>query len=399
MRRRGGDRGLRPARLGPGDTLRTGAAGLRSRPMRVVLSALGIAIGIATMVSVIGISASSKEELLRRLDKLGTNLLTVGPGQSVFGQDSQLPEKAVDMVKRIKPVLNAAATGDTKQTVRRTDKIDEDVTGGLSVLAAHPDLLKTLDGTVARGTFLNAGSYPEVVLGSKAAERLGVHRTGVRVWIGGRWFTVTGVLNTIELAPEIDRAVLVGWEAAKGYLDFDGHPTMVYERSSDASVESVSTVLAATVNPENPDEVKVSRPSDVLEAKAEASGAFTGLLLGLGAVALLVGGVGVANTMVISVLERRKEIGLRRSLGATRGQVRTQFIAESLMLSALGGLAGAVLGSLATVGYATWKGWPPVVPVWALAGGVAATLAIGTFAGLYPAMRAARLSPTVALTV
>ncbi|GAB3696048.1 ABC transporter permease [Actinocorallia lasiicapitis] len=391
-------RPLRPARLRPSDTLRTGASGLRSRPVRVVLSALGIAIGIAAMVSVIGISASSKEELLRRLDRLGTNLLTVTAGRSVFGDDSQLPEGAVDMVARIRPVLNAAGTGDTGQTVRRTDRIDEDVTGGLAVLAATPGLLKTLDAKVAKGSFLNAAGYPEVVLGAKAAERLGIARTGVRVWIGGRWFTVSGVLDPIELAPEIDRSVLVGWDAARRHLDFDGHPTTIYERSTDASVQAVGGVLARTVNPENPEEVTVSRPSDALQAKAEASGAFTGLLLGLGAVALLVGGVGVANTMVISVLERRKEIGLRRSLGATRGQVRVQFLAESLMLSALGGTAGALLGSVATFCYASWKGWPPVVPVWALAGGVAATLVIGTVAGLYPAMRAARLSPTVALT-
>jgi ABC-type antimicrobial peptide transport system permease subunit len=157
-------------------------------------------------------------------------------------------------------------------------------------------------------------------------------------------------------------------------------------------------VLPRTINPENPNEVDVSRPSDALEARAAAAGAFTNLLLGLGAVALLVGGVGVANTMVISVLERRREIGLRRSLGATRGQVRTQFLAESLLLSALGGVAGVLLGAVTTVAFAEYRNWPPVIPSWALAGAVVATLAIGTVAGIYPAMRAARLSPTVALT-
>lgn len=390
--------GLKPSRLGPGDTFRVGAAGLRARPTRVILSALGIAIDIAKMIAVIGISSSSKEQLLRRLDTLGTNLLTVSAGKSLFGDDSKLPENAVENVKRIGPVESAAGTGNTGTSVRRTNKIGKEVTNGLSVLAATPELLKVLDAEVAKGSFLNAGKYPEVVLGSEAAKRLGIHRTGVKVWIGGRWFTVSGILKSIELAPEIDRSALLGWEGAKTYLGFDGHPTTIYERSADASVEDVRAVLGRTVNPENPEEVEISRPSDALQAKAEASGAFTGLLLGLGAVALLVGGVGVANTMVISVLERRKEIGLRRSLGATRGQVRLQFLTESLILSALGGLAGAVLGSLATAAFATWKGWPPVIPTWALAGGIAATLAIGTVAGIYPAMRAARLSPTVALT-
>ncbi|URM94658.1 ABC transporter permease [Actinomadura madurae] len=391
--------GLAPARLGAGDVVRVGLGGLRARPARVVLSALGIAIGIATMVAVIGISSSSKEDLLRRLDRLGTNLLTAKPGDTLFGETAELPETAPEMVRRIGPVTAVGATGATGATVRRTDRIPDEVTQGISVQAATTGLLGTLGVETASGRGIDAGTgrYPGVVLGSEAARRLGLDRAGGQVWIGGRWFVVLGVLRPAELAPEIDRSALVGWDAAERYLGFGGHPTTIYERSTDTSVNDVRDVLARTVNPEHPEEVEVSRPSDALEAKAAAAGAFTGLLLGLGAVALLVGGVGVANTMVISVLERRREIGLRRSLGATRGQVRVQFLAESLLLSAFGGAAGVVLGAAVTTGFALWKGWPPVVPAWALAGALAATLAIGTVAGLYPAMRAARLPPTTAL--
>ncbi|MFI6505661.1 ABC transporter permease [Nonomuraea typhae] len=392
---------MKPARLSPSDVMRVGAAGLRSRPTRVVLSALGIAIGIATMIAVIGISSSSREQLLRQLDQLGTNMLTVSAGQTLFGQQAKLPENAAGMVGRMEHVQTAGATGSVQATVRRTAHIPEAVTGGLAVQAATIPLLKTLEGGVAQGAWLNAATarQPAVVLGAKAAERLGITRTGVRVWIGNRWFSVIGILNPMPLAPEVERSVLVGFPAAETYLSFDGHPTTIYERSSDAAVPAVREALPRTVNPENPNEVEVSRPSDALAAKAAAAGAFTSLLLGLGAVALLVGGVGVANTMVISVLERRKEIGLRRSLGATRGQVRVQFLAESLLLSALGGVAGAFLGTVATVAYAVSRDWPPVVPPWAIGGAVLATLLIGTVAGIYPAMRAARLSPTVALTV
>ncbi|MFA1538780.1 ABC transporter permease [Actinomadura monticuli] len=388
---------LAPARLAPDDVLRVGLGGLRARPARVVLSALGIAIGIATMVAVIGISSSSREDLLRRLDRLGTDLLTAKPGDTLFGDEAELPEAAPEMVRRIGPVTAVGATGAVDATVRRTDAIPAEVTQGISVQAASTGLLGTLDVDTASGSWLNAGTgrHPGVVLGAEAAKRLGVD--GGRVWIGGRWFVVLGVLRPAGLAPEIDRSALVGWDAARRYLGFDGHPTTIYERSTDASVTGVRDVLARTVNPEHPEEVQVSRPSDALEARAAAAGAFTGLLLGLGAVALLVGGVGVANTMVISVLERRREIGLRRSLGATRGQVRVQFLAESLLLSAFGGAAGTVLGTAVTAGFALWKGWPPVVPVWALGGALAATLAIGTAAGLYPAVRAARLPPTAAL--
>ncbi|MEU6788467.1 ABC transporter permease [Nonomuraea angiospora] len=390
---------LAPGRLSPGDVLRVGAAGLRARPTRVILSALGIAIGIATMIAVIGISSSSREQLLRQLDKLGTNLLTVAPGQTMFGEEAELPTGALAMVQRIRPVRTAAATGGVEATVRRNNHIPDSVTGGIAVQAASTTLLTTLEGSVTKGTWLNdaTAGQPAVVLGAQAAERLGLARTGVQVWMGGRWFTVVGILGPMPLAPEIERSALVGFPAARELLGFDGYPTTIYERSADEAVESVRQVLPRTVNPENPEEVTVSRPSDALAAKAAAAGAFTNLLLGLGAVALLVGGVGVANTMVISVLERRKEIGLRRSLGATRGQVRIQFLAESLLLSALGGVVGAVLGALATAGYALSRGWPPVVPPWALGGAVGATLLIGTLAGLYPAMRAARLSPTVAL--
>jgi putative ABC transport system permease protein len=217
------------------------------------------------------------------------------------------------------------------------------------------------------------------------------------VLIGGRWFTVIGILAPAPLAPELDTGALVGWPAAQSELSFDGHPTTIFTRSDEASVADVQTVLGPTANPEAPNEVEVSRPSDALAAQQAAGEAFTGLLLGLGAVALLVGGVGVANTMVISVLERRSEIGLRRSLGATRGQIRTQFLAESLLLSALGGAGGAFLGTVVTFGYAFYQSWPTVVPAWAVLGGIGATLAIGALAGLYPAIRASRLSPTEAL--
>jgi putative ABC transport system permease protein len=395
-------RDLRARRLRPDDVLRVGSAGLRTRSIRVVLSALGIAIGIAAMVAVVGVSSSSRADLQRTLDRLGTNLLSVGPGQTLFGADSHLPDEAIPMIGRIPAVTSVSATGTVNNAkVYRNDRIPAAQSGGMIVLAARTDLPATVGATVADGAWLNEASarYPAVVLGRDAADLLGIGavRPGLQIWLGGHWFTVVGVLDPVVLAPELDSAALIGWPVAQSQLGFDSYPTTVYTRTRKDSVEAVQHVLAATANPEHPNEVKVSRPSDALAAEQATDKAFTGLLLGLSAVALLVGGVGVANTMVISVLERRAEIGLRRSLGATKGQIRLQFLAEALLLCGLGGSSGVLLGIAVTGGYASSQRWPTVVPAWVMAGGITATLVIGAVAGLYPAVRASRLAPTEAL--
>lgn len=304
------------------------------------------------------------------------------------------------MVTRMPDVESASATAKLDDVhVYRNDRIPEEQSGGIAVRAARLDLPRAVGLTMAAGTWLNAGTarYPAVVLGSATAERLGVSTPNVRVWLGSQWFTVVGVLSPNRLAPELDSAALVGWAAAEARLGFDGHPTTVYARAREDAVAKVRDLLAATAGPQAPNEVEVSRPSDALAAENATDEAFTGLLLGLGGVALLVGGVGVANTMVISVLERRAEIGLRRSLGATRGQIRLQFLTESQLLAALGGAGGVALGIVVTAVFAVTQDWPTVVPAWAMAGGIVATLLIGGVAGLYPAIRAARLPPTDAL--
>jgi len=392
---------LGPSRIGAADVLRTGSLGLRTRRLRAALSALGIAIGIASMVAVLGISDSSKADLLAQLDQLGTNLLRVAPGQSFFGDEAQLPESAAAMLGRVAGVQRVAAVRSVDgATVRRNDLIDPVETGGIAVAAADPALADTVAAEMRRGRFLDAATarYPTVVLGSGAADQLGIDDTGSRVFLGGRWFTVIGILEPVTLASALDSSALIGFDAAARYFGEDRDASTIYVRADpDAISSGMDDLLGPTANPARPEEVEVSRPSDVLEARAAARTAFTSLFLGLGAVALLVGGVGIANVMVISVLERRSEVGLRRALGATRRHVGAQFACESLLLAAAGGAIGVALGALVTAGYAQSRGWTTVVPPAALAGGLGAALVIGAVAGVYPAMRAARLSPTDAL--
>jgi putative ABC transport system permease protein len=393
------------ARLRPGDLARLASIGLRTRKLRTGLSALGIAIGVAAIVAVLGLATSSKAALLAEIARLGTNMLTVTDGQTLSGGTAELPVAAPGMIRRLPGVTRVQATGTVNGvSVYKSPLIPAIETSALSVDAATLGLPAVAGTSLAQGRFLNAATAhePVAVLGAAAAQRLGIDRIrpGMRIWAGGQWFYVTGILNPAALAPEIDSAVLVGFPAAEKYLHFGGHPSQIYVRTTPddpAVTTAVDRLLGAQANPENSSQVTVSQPSDALTAQADAKGALDTLFLGLGAVALLVGAIGVANIMVISVLERRSEIGLRRALGATRGQIRTQFLAEAIVLSLAGGAAGVLAGAVATTAYARGHGEAVVIPPQAWAGGLAAAVIIGALAGLLPAIRAARLSPTQAL--
>ncbi len=376
--------------------------GLRTRRLRASLSALGIAIGIGAMVAVVGVSASSQANLLALIDSLGTNLLTVTPGQTFLGANAVLPSTAVASIEHMASVQRAAAVYQVSgATVRRSPFIPSGQTGGIGVDGADPGLLAAVGGKLATGQFLSAASqhYPTVVLGAQAASTLQIQsvRGHIQVFINGSWFSVIGVMQPVVLDPTLDSTVFIGLPVAERMFQVAPSPSEIYVRANVNQVHQVASLLAPTTDAQSPDGVQVSRPSDALEARAAAKGQFTTLLLGLGAVALVVGAIGIANIMVISVLERRGEIGLRRALGATRRHISSQFLAESALLAALGGAAGLALGTLATLVYSFAQNEPMVVPLYALIAAPASGLAIGALAGLYPAVKAARLSPTEAL--
>ena len=308
--------------------------------------------------------------------------------------------ESVAMVDRIGPVTNTSAIARIPNArVYRNDRIPAERSGAIAVFATRLDLGETLGVRISRGSWLNEATaeFPAVVLGRDAAAAIGLADAGHQIWLGGEWFTVVGILDRAELIPMLDNSALVGWPVAEARLDFDGHPTLILERSADDAVDDVRGVLARTVNPAHPEQVSVSRPSDALAARMAAKRSFNSMMLGIAGVALVVGGIGVANTMIIAIVERRNEIGLRRALGATRRHVAMQFLAEALFLSLVGGFGGVALGVAITAGQAVSQDNPVVVPPAVVAVGLVAAAVIGGVAGLYPATCVARLTPTEAL--
>ncbi|WP_274917598.1 ABC transporter permease [Streptomyces sp. WZ-12] len=389
----------RPTRLSPADLLRLGLLGPRTRRLRSALSALGISLGIAAAVAVTGISSSNQAHLLERLDRLGSNVITVGPGKDTDQKKVPLPPEAEKMLANIAPVQRVTATGDTTAHVYRSDLVPTEQNGSIAVEAARLSLPDVLHAQLRSGRWLDTASQhlPVTVLGDQAAGRLGISTPGQEVWLGGQWYAVIGILQPNELIPDLDTSALVGWPQATAHLGADGTASAVYVQAHPERVDAVQSVAGATANPAHPTEVAVTRPSDLLKARTETQNTMTGLVLTLAAVALLVGGVGIANTMVVGVMERRGEIGLRRALGARSGQVATQFLIEAILLGLGGGLAGAVGGALTVYTYAAAQGWPASVPLHTLAAGPLTAMLVATTAGIYPALRAARMPPTTAL--
>ena len=389
------------SRLPFGGALALSAAGLRRRPGRAALTALGVAVGAAVIASVLGITATGRAALIAQIDRLGTNLIRVTPSSGVFGNADGLPPDSASMLGRVGPVEQVTSTALLDETVLRNDLLSPLETGGLSVLAAPPGLPEVLNARMAAGRFLDeaAEAFPTAVLGRVAAERLGMadaDRTR-RVYIGGEWFEVIGVLGGMPLHPDIERSVIIGEPAARSLFVEDLRPTALYARVHPDRVEEVLRVIPATVDPANPGRAAVSRPVEALAARRQAEEALTGLLVSLGGAALLAGAVAIANVMAMSVLERRMEIGLRRALGAARRHIRRQFMGEAVLLAGMGGVLGAAVGVGVTAVFAAARGLALTVPLPGLGGSVLAALAAGALAGVYPAVRAARIPPAEAV--
>ena len=375
--------------------------GVKARKGRAALTSIGIGIGIAAIVAVSGIAASGSADLLSTLESLGTNLVKASPQAGFFGTQEELPEGVIGMVERIGPVEEVTSTTQTDLLVRRTNFISEFEGGGISTIITSSELLNVIGGNLSEGRFITDGlsDLPVTVLGSVTAKRLGITNLSkpTKILIDDEWFGVIGIVEELKIHPDLDRSVFIGYGAAKKLFDINEEPTTIYLRANPTFIEDVVEVIAPSMNPENPDQVEVSRPSDALEAQQAVEASFTNLLLGLGSVALLVGGVAIANVMVMSVLERRMEIGVRRSIGATRREIRYQFLLESVVLSGIGGLVGVMLGSLITLAYTNYTNIVFSIPVWQILGAVVLALLIGAISGVYPAIKASKIQPAEAV--
>ena len=375
--------------------------GVKARKGRAALTSIGIGIGIAAIVAVSGIAASGSADLLSTLESLGTNLVKASPQAGFFGTQEELPEGVIGMVERIGPVEEVTSTTQTDLLVRRSNFISEFEGGGISTIVTSSELLNVIGGNLSEGRFITDGlsDLPVTVLGSVTAKRLGITNLSkpTKILIDDEWFGVIGIVEELKIHPDLDRSVFIGYGAAKKLFDINEEPTTIYLRANPTFIEDVVEVIAPSMNPENPDQVEVSRPSDALEAQQAVEASFTNLLLGLGSVALLVGGVAIANVMVMSVLERRMEIGVRRSIGATRREIRYQFLLESIVLSGIGGLVGVMLGSLITLAYTNYTNIVFSIPVWQILGAVILALLIGAISGVYPAIKASKIQPAEAV--
>ena len=391
MRRRGEESSdLQSSTFRLGDVFAAGVGSISKRGARSALSAIGVSIGIAALVGVLGLSESSSAQLNDELTRLGTNLLVVTAGTGFGTETATLDADASGRISHIGAVSGASSVISLEAKPLRNRWMGSGDTRGLGAVGADAKFLETVSGSMAKGSWPGTAwaNAPVGVVGATAAQRLGITdvSAGPVIRVGNRDITIVGILDPLTLAADLDRAVFVDTTTAELIAGAELTPTSIYVRTSEA-----------TVSPLAPENVEVIRPSDALAAKASAENTFTALFVGLGAVALLVGGIGIANVMIISVIERRSEIGLRRALGARQAHIRRQFLAEAVALGLAGGIAGLLLGSIATVAFAKSQGWRVVIPISALEVGLGGAVLIGGIAGLYPAIRAARLSPTDAL--
>jgi putative ABC transport system permease protein len=384
-----------------GDLSQVALGGLLARKVRTLLLLLGPMIGVAAIVAAVGLTDSAKGDLKRKVAQLGTNLIAASAASSFGGDQPTLPSDAVQRALQVSTVDKVAAVVELSDiTVTPYEEASEKYeTVPVPVMAADLRLPSALEVPVISGRWLGPFDDEELtraaVIGVGLASEIehlpGEART---IELDGVRYGVVGVLGEVELDPTLDNAVFISFNAAEeDFLDDDVEPTKLFVRSTPGSEQETAEALRTAISLGGPQEVATEIKSEALELAAQSDRQLQLIVVSMGLLAIIVGGIGIANVMSISVIQRSTEIGIRRALGHTRRIIAGQFLLEALAVGFLGGVLGILLGAMAIAVGVAIAGWVFTLARWLPPAGIALAMVVSVLAGLYPAWRAARLEP------
>ena len=412
-----GDRGNAPAitradRFSVQDLIVEAGYGIGARPTRLIMTTLGTTIRIASLVVTIGFAQTAASQIARQFDAVAATQVVIEPGSTDGMNGSEratgrLPWDAPDRVSRLAGVELAGLVSEVPLdavtiTAVPVNDPSEPATLGPSLMATSPGLLDAVRGNIVTGRYFDTGHDARAdrvaVLGSRAAERLGINRVDSQpsIFIGDSSYTVIGIIEGMERRSDLLDAVVVPMGTARADFGLTG-PDELQIRIALGAGKVVAEQAPIALDPNAAENFEVQAPSARSALRENVQADVNVIFLILGVLALVAGGLGIANVTLLSVMERVGEIGLRRALGATKRNISSQFMVESVVIGLLGGLIGAALGVFAVVIVSAIQQWAPVVDPWLAAGSALLGAVVGLAAGVYPALKASNIEPIVAL--
>ncbi|MEM9464512.1 MAG: ABC transporter permease [Actinomycetota bacterium] len=395
------------------DLLNEAIAGITSRPSRTALTALGTVLGVAALVSTLGLARTAGNRIVSRFDELTATEVVVTPasqGGLGFGngaRTSPIPWDAQDRLERLNGVAAAGTKSDVDldgALVRAVPVVDP--TGAtafpIPVVATSGGLFDAVRADLATGTVFDEAhndlAASVAVLGPAAAQRLSITRVDNQpaIFVGDVPIVVVGILTDVQREPDLLNSIIVTDGFARERFGLAA-PAALHVDTDIGAAQLIGDQAALALVPNNPELVRVRVPPDPASLRERVGEDINALFLLLGGISLLVGAIGIANVTLVSVLERTSEIGLRRSLGATKTHVATLFLTESAILGFIAGVVGTSIGVLTVVGVSAVNSWEPVLQPWLPFTTPLLGLLIGVVSGAYPAWRAAAIEPIAAL--
>lgn len=393
------------------DLFAEAAHGIGARPGRLVLTILGTVLGIASVVITVGLAQTAAGQISSQFDAVGATQAVVTPKKAGFGDDSppkgRIPWDGAERVMQINGVIGAGLVvpvdiGDARVTAVPVNDPSVAQKASPRVTAASDGLLDAVRGQIRTGRFFDSGHDARkdrvVVLGAGAAERLGVNRVDSQpsIFIGDKSYTVIGIFADVKRRTDLlDMVLLPIGTAQQDFIVGPPEELQIHIETGAGSLVAKQAPLA--LDPNATDVFKVLSPADGSKLQENVQADINAIFLALGGIALLVGGLGIANVTLLSVMERVGEIGLRRALGATKRDIAGQFVVESVVIGLLGGLVGASLGVFTVVIVSVLQDWTPILDVRIAIGSALLGGVIGLLAGTYPALKAAAIEPIAAL--